>query len=165
MDTCSFVPSHWTQLKLGFNSKRKLLQAMYLDHQNIKACWAIWLRLPRKKVFQHFGMALYQDCIDNFCMVAQELAFVILSSYFFVGGLLTGDVAPFQKILASLTAMFVCKGAIAIEVANPTNLVKVRLQSEGKLPPGVPMRYSGAFNACIIIVRQEGYLALWTRYC
>ncbi|GAB4827253.1 hypothetical protein Ancab_034141 [Ancistrocladus abbreviatus] len=108
-----FVPSHWTQLKLGFNSKRKHLQAMYLDHRNIKACWAIWLRLPRKKVFQHFGMALYWDCIDNFCMVA-------LSSYFSVGGLLTGGVPLFQKILAALIT-----GAIAIAVANPTSLVKV----------------------------------------
>lgn len=28
-------------------------------------------------------------------------------------------------------------GAVAIAIANPTDLVKVRLQAEGKLPPGV----------------------------
>ncbi|GMH11179.1 hypothetical protein Nepgr_013020 [Nepenthes gracilis] len=76
---------------------------------------------------------------------------------FFVGGLLSGDVSLFQKILAALIT-----GAIAITIANPTDLVKVRLQAEGKLPPGVPRRYSGAFNAYSTIVRQEGLLALWT---
>jgi hypothetical protein len=45
-------------------------------------------------------------------------------------------------------------GAVAITVASPTDLVKVRLQSEGKLPPGVPRRYSGAMNAYSTIVRQ-----------
>ena len=45
-------------------------------------------------------------------------------------------------------------GAVAIAIANPTDLVKVRLQAEGKLPPGVPRRYSGALNAYSTIVRQ-----------
>lgn len=45
-------------------------------------------------------------------------------------------------------------GALGIIVANPTDLVKVRLQAEGKLPPGVPKRYSGALSAYSTIVRQ-----------
>ena len=45
-------------------------------------------------------------------------------------------------------------GALAITIANPTDLVKVRLQAEGKLPPGVPRRYSGAMNAYSTIIRQ-----------
>jgi solute carrier family 25 uncoupling protein 8/9 len=45
-------------------------------------------------------------------------------------------------------------GALGICVASPTDLVKVRLQSEGKLPPGVPRRYSGAMNAYSTIVKQ-----------
>ena len=45
-------------------------------------------------------------------------------------------------------------GAMAIAVANPTDLVKVRLQAEGKLPPGVPKRYSGSLNAYSTIMRQ-----------
>nr|CAD1818293.1 unnamed protein product [Ananas comosus var. bracteatus] len=52
--------------------------------------------------------------------------------------------------------------ALAITIANPTDLVKVRLQAEGKLPPGVPRRYSGALNAYSTIIRQEGVGALWT---
>jgi hypothetical protein len=53
-------------------------------------------------------------------------------------------------------------GAIAITVANPTDLVKVRLQAEGKLAPGVQRRYTGAMDAYAKIARQEGVAALWT---
>ncbi|XP_057536020.1 mitochondrial uncoupling protein 2-like [Amaranthus tricolor] len=76
---------------------------------------------------------------------------------FFIGTFLFGDFPLLQKILAALLT-----GAIAIIVANPTDLVKVRLQAEGKLPPGVPRRYLGAMDAYVSIIRQEGLLALWT---
>ncbi|XP_042512336.1 mitochondrial uncoupling protein 1 [Macadamia integrifolia] len=75
----------------------------------------------------------------------------------YVGSDFVGDVPLTKKILAGLTT-----GALAITVANPTDLVKVRLQAEGKLPPGVPRRYSGALNAYSTIVKQEGVGALWT---
>ncbi|KAM5584768.1 hypothetical protein ABKV19_004230, partial [Rosa sericea] len=52
--------------------------------------------------------------------------------------------------------------ALAIIVANPTDLVKVRLQAEGKLPGGVPRHYSGAKDNYFTIARQEGLGALWT---
>ncbi|CAB4284655.1 unnamed protein product [Prunus armeniaca] len=75
----------------------------------------------------------------------------------YCGSDFVGDVPLTKKILAALTT-----GALAITVANPTDLVKVRLQAEGKLPPGAPRRYSGALNAYSTIVRQEGVGALWT---
>lgn len=74
-----------------------------------------------------------------------------------VGGDFVGDIPLYQKIFAALLT-----GAIAIVVANPTDLVKVRLQAEGKLPSGVPRRYYGALDAYCTIVRQEGLGALWT---
>ncbi|KAF8396876.1 hypothetical protein HHK36_018511 [Tetracentron sinense] len=76
---------------------------------------------------------------------------------FYVGSDFIGDVPLAMKILAAFIS-----GALAIIVANPTDLVKVRLQGEGKLPPGVPRRYSGALNAYSTIARQEGIGALWT---
>ncbi|KAL6519443.1 Matrilysin [Orobanche gracilis] len=76
---------------------------------------------------------------------------------FYVGKDHIGDVPLSKKILAALTT-----GGVAIAVANPTDLVKVRLQAEGKLPPGLPRRYSGALNAYSTIVIQEGVAALWT---
>ncbi|PRQ54815.1 putative mitochondrial carrier domain-containing protein [Rosa chinensis] len=58
-----------------------------------------------------------------------------------VGNDFIGDVPLTKKILAALT-----KGALAITVANPTDLVKVRLQAEGKLPPGAPRRTKCVFH-------------------
>ncbi|KAL9239026.1 hypothetical protein vseg_013384 [Gypsophila vaccaria] len=76
---------------------------------------------------------------------------------FYVGKDHVGDVPLSKKILAGLTT-----GAVGIIIANPTDLVKVRLQSEGKLAPGVPRRYTGALNAYSTIFKQEGLAALWT---
>jgi hypothetical protein len=56
------------------------------------------------------------------------------------------DIDPLEFVFSA--------GAVAIAVANPTDLVKVRLQAEGKLPPGVPRRYSGSLNAYSTIMRQ-----------
>ena len=52
------------------------------------------------------------------------------------------------KIAAGMTT-----GALAILVASPTDLVKVRMQSEGKLAAGVPRRYPSAVGAYSIIVK------------
>jgi solute carrier family 25 (mitochondrial uncoupling protein), member 8/9 len=49
-------------------------------------------------------------------------------------------------------------------VANPTDLVKVRLQAEGKLPPGVPRRYSGSLNAYSTIIKQVLLLSVLLVY-
>ncbi|KAI8573973.1 hypothetical protein RHMOL_Rhmol01G0317800 [Rhododendron molle] len=68
---------------------------------------------------------------------------------FLVGSEYIGDVSLFQKILAAMIT-----GALAIAVANPTDLVKVRLQAEGNLLPGVPKRYSGALNAYYTVFKQ-----------
>ncbi|EEF41855.1 mitochondrial uncoupling protein 2 [Ricinus communis] len=76
---------------------------------------------------------------------------------FLVGSDFVGVIPLYQKILAALIT-----GAVAITVANPTDLVKVRLQAEGKLPVGVPGRYAGALNAYFTIAKQEGLGALWT---
>ncbi|KAG0531155.1 hypothetical protein BDA96_05G250100 [Sorghum bicolor] len=76
---------------------------------------------------------------------------------FYVGKDHVGDVPLSKKIAAGFTT-----GAIAISIANPTDLVKVRLQAEGKLAPGVPRRYTGAMDAYSKIARQEGVAALWT---
>jgi len=67
-----------------------------------------------------------------------------------------GDPPLYKKILAGLAT-----GTIGISVANPTDLVKIRLQAEGKLAPGVPRRYTGTFNAFATIFRQEGVLGFW----
>ncbi|KAL5222565.1 hypothetical protein ABZP36_027278 [Zizania latifolia] len=74
----------------------------------------------------------------------------------FAGDIAAGGVSLFTKILAALMT-----GVIAIVVANPTDLVKVRLQADGKAT-AIKRHYSGALNAYATIIRQEGIGALWT---
>lgn len=74
----------------------------------------------------------------------------------FVGKDHVGDVPLHLKIASGLTT-----GAIAITVASPTDLVKVRMQSEGKKAPGEPKKYANAFKAYGIIAREEGMAGLW----
>jgi len=76
---------------------------------------------------------------------------------FYAGEGFEGEVPLRLKIAAGLTT-----GALAIMIASPTDLVKVRMQAEGKLPPGTPKRYPSALSAYGIIARQEGVPALWT---
>lgn len=53
-------------------------------------------------------------------------------------------------------------GAIAMVIASPTELVKVRMQSEGaKLLAGGTPRYPNAWAAYPMIVKEEGLLGLW----
>jgi solute carrier family 25 uncoupling protein 8/9 len=68
----------------------------------------------------------------------------------------TGDAPLLLKIAAGVTT-----GALAISIASPTDLVKVRMQSEGKLPAGAPKKYPNAFKAYGIIAREEGLAGLW----
>eukprot|EP00891_Asterochloris_glomerata_P006680 jgi/Astpho2/6680/Aster-05032 len=66
------------------------------------------------------------------------------------------DAPLYLKVAAGLTT-----GAVAIAIASPTDLVKVRMQSEGKRSPGQPKKYPNAFSAYGIIAREEGLKGLW----
>lgn len=60
------------------------------------------------------------------------------------------------KVASGLTT-----GAFAITVSSPTDLVKVRLQAQGRLPVE-QRRYKGALDAYRTVIREEGVAALWT---
>ena len=47
-------------------------------------------------------------------------------------------------------------GAVGSAIANPTDLVKVRLQAQGKLEAGEKQRYTGLISAFRHIVKHEG---------
>lgn len=65
------------------------------------------------------------------------------------------EIPLWKKILAGGTS-----GALASAVANPTDLLKVRLQTDGQIM-GKPKRYTGMGNAFISIVQEEGIFGLW----
>lgn len=81
------------------------------------------------------------------------------------GGLRIGLYDPVKKFctdvaggdsLAVKIASGLLSGAIGITVASPTDLVKVRMQSQGKQPPGVPKKYPSALSAYRLIVKYVG---------
>ena len=45
-------------------------------------------------------------------------------------------------------------------MANPTDLVKVRLQVQGKINPGETARHSEVISALLDIIKHEGMLLL-----
>eukprot|EP00742_Colponemidia_sp_Colp-10_P004259 GILJ01004544.1.p1 GENE.GILJ01004544.1~~GILJ01004544.1.p1 ORF type:complete len:323 (-),score=30.87 GILJ01004544.1:210-1142(-) len=61
-----------------------------------------------------------------------------------------------KKICAGATA-----GAVGAGIANPTDLIKVRMQAEAKLPAGTPPRYHGTLDAFKQIYRSEGLAGLY----
>merc|ERR1719326_1380087 len=76
-------------------------------------------------------------------------------------GIVPGQPVPlYKKILAGGSA-----GAIASAIANPTDLMKVRLQTDGMLKDAegnfLPKRYKGMTDAFGSIVKEEGVLGLW----
>jgi solute carrier family 25 uncoupling protein 8/9 len=77
-------------------------------------------------------------------------------------GIKAGEKVPlWKKIVAGGGA-----GAIASAVANPTDLLKVRLQTDGMAKDAegkyLPKRYTGMVHAFTTTVKEEGVLALWT---
>ena len=96
--------------------------------------------LQRQMVFAGIRIGLYQPVRD----------------YYHRG---PGEPPLIKKILAGLTT-----GAIGITVANPTDVVKIRLQAEGRLPPGVPRQYSGSLDAYQKILATDGISGLWRGY-
>jgi len=75
---------------------------------------------------------------------------------FYVGKDHTGPVPMHMKIAAGLTT-----GAFAITVASPTDLVKVRMQTQKAAADG-SLKYKSALSAYRTIVKEEGVLGLWT---
>lgn len=77
-------------------------------------------------------------------------------------GIKAGEKVPlWKKILAGGSA-----GGIASAVANPTDLIKVRLQTDGMTKDAegkyLPKRFNGMVHAFTTVVKEEGVLALWT---
>ena len=60
-----------------------------------------------------------------------------------------------MRLLAGLTT-----GATAVLVAQPTDVVKVRMQAQGN-KPGQVKRYTGCIQAYRSIAMKEGARGLW----
>lgn len=60
-----------------------------------------------------------------------------------------------MRICAGITT-----GGLAVLLAQPTDVVKVRMQAEARSANGIK-RYSSTMNAYSTIARKEGFAGLW----
>ena len=107
--------------------------------EGLPAMWkGITAGLQRQVIFAGLRIGLYPTVRDTIC---------------------GKDVTPnlSQRIVAALIT-----GAFGISVASPTDVVKIRLQAEGKKAPGVPKRYNGSIDAYKKIVAEEGVKGLYS---
>lgn len=63
-----------------------------------------------------------------------------------------------QKIATGIVT-----GALAITVANPTDLVKIKMQAQGASSSlGIPKQYNGCMDCYSQIIKEGGVKNLWT---
>jgi solute carrier family 25 uncoupling protein 8/9 len=114
-----------------------------VKEEGFRAPWkGVIAGLQRQCAFAPIRIGLYQPVRDIYC-----------------GKEFSGNPSILQKIAAGLTT-----SAIGISVASPADVVKVRLQAEGRLAPNVPRRYNGVIDAYSKIIKAEGIAGLWTGY-
>ena len=61
-----------------------------------------------------------------------------------------------QKSISSFAA-----GGIAALVSNPADLILIRMQADGTLPPEQRRNYGNVFDGFLRVSREEGFLSLW----
>lgn len=62
----------------------------------------------------------------------------------------------FQKSISSITA-----GGIAAFVSNPADLILVRMQADGTMPPEQRRNYKNVFDGIGRVIKDEGFTRLW----
>lgn len=62
----------------------------------------------------------------------------------------------FQKSISSFVA-----GGIAASIANPADLILIRMQADGTLPPDQRRNYKNVFDGVARVTREEGVIKLW----
>lgn len=99
--------------------------------------------LSRQLIFASLRLGMYEP-IRNFYYENLE------------GG---GDVTKssiITKVFAGLTT-----GALAMCVAQPADVIKIRLQAQGRLPPGEKPLYSGMMDCARKSIAKDGVIGLW----
>lgn len=111
------------------------IQTIFVE-EGFKSLWkGIFAGLQRQFVFAGLRIGLYGKVRDVICGKLREGQHPTL----------------LQRIYAGLIT-----GGFAICVASPTDVVKIRLQAEGKKPEGVPRKYNGSIDAYGKIIKEEG---------
>ena len=124
--------------KAKYNGMFHALKTVFVE-EGIQSLWkGIFAGLQRQVIFAGLRIGLYPTVRDSIC-----------------GKDVTASLP--QRVLAAMIT-----GAFGICVASPTDVVKIRLQAEGRKPEGVPRRYKGSIDAYGKIIAEEGYKGLYS---
>lgn len=86
--------------------------------------------------------------------------------YFEIRNWITGPLqeGQFPTLIQKIKTAII-SGSIAITVANPCDVVKIKLQSQGRLmSQGIPPQYKGSLHCYRSIIQAEGLVGLWSAY-
>eukprot|EP01138_Halocafeteria_seosinensis_P011238 gb/GECG01011480.1/.p1 GENE.gb/GECG01011480.1/~~gb/GECG01011480.1/.p1 ORF type:complete len:206 (+),score=19.97 gb/GECG01011480.1/:1-618(+) len=98
-----------------------------------------------KKIYGEEGLLAFWKGLNAGLQRQIVFASLRLSLYERIRSIFQGDAAT--TTLPAKIASGLAAGTIGITIANPTDVVKIRLQAEGKLAQGVEPRYKGAMHA------------------
>lgn len=125
--------------KAKYNGMFHALKTIFVEEGPVSLWKGITAGLQRQVIFAGLRIGLYPTVRDFIC-----------------GKNSNNPTLP-QRIVAGLIT-----GAFGIAVASPTDVVKIRLQAEGKKAPGEPRRYQGSIDAYKKIVAEEGVKGLYS---
>lgn len=115
--------------------------------------------LAMRKIYAEEGILAFWKGTTAGIQRQMVFASLRLSLYERIRSVFQGDAAT--TTLPAKIASGLAAGTIGIAIANPTDVVKIRLQAEGRLEKGVQPRYKGAIDAYRKIVAEEGFHRLW----
>lgn len=135
------IPKDGTMKYSSFLNTVKLVHA----EEGIQALWGgTTAGLQRQVIFAGLRVGLYVPIRDTITGPLKEGQYP----------------SVFQKVATAFTT-----GFIAITVANPTDLVKVKLQAQGATRYlGGPDKYKGLVDCYRQILAEGGIMGLWTGY-
>jgi solute carrier family 25 uncoupling protein 8/9 len=124
-----------------YNGMFHALKTILVEEGGQSLWKGIFAGLQRQCIFAGIRIGLYPTVRNFICGKERDIK----------------DITLWQRIVAGLIT-----GAFGIAVASPTDVVKIRLQAEGRKPEGVPKRYNGSIDAYRKIVAEEGVKGLYT---
>lgn len=125
--------------KAKYNGMFHALKTIFVEEGPMALWKGITAGLQRQIIFAGLRIGLYPTVRDLICGKGGK------------------EPTLTQRIIAGLLT-----GAFGIAVACPTDVVKIRLQAEGKKPAGEPKRYKGSLDAYKKIITEEGFKGLYS---
>ena len=163
---CAGVLSELVTYPLDLLSTRLMLQSELgrsltgaPTEQRLKSYTQVFLGVVRNEgamaLYRGAGVASFRQVFNAGTSVA---LYPVVRAKLLSAGETAGDAPLWKRALAGAIT-----GAMAQVVSNPADVLKVRIQADGRLRlVGKPPRYTGARHAAVSILKEEGVRGFYT---